>query len=117
MNKIARVGNHRTLWLPQIATRETVLLDHPLAVQDVASFQQAIRQFIAVHATDDVRLELLNCLRSVAMPPKRDVQKYLSRLRDNIWIKRNQNASRYVRNTARADLFRFSGMQKKVCRS
>jgi hypothetical protein len=58
MHKIAaRVGNHCTLWLPQIATWETVLLDHPLAVQDIASFRQAIRQFIAVHATDDVRLE------------------------------------------------------------
>jgi hypothetical protein len=111
--KAARVGNHRTLWLPQIATWETVLLDHPLAVQDVASFQQAIRQFIAVHTTDDVRLELLDCLRTVAMPPKRDVQRYFSRLRDNIWTKQNQNACRSVHNTACADLFRFSRMQQK----
>jgi hypothetical protein len=63
MHKIdAHVGNHpanrfasymnvfpRTLSLPHVATWDTVLLDHPLAVQDVASFQQAIRQFIAVH--------------------------------------------------------------------
>jgi hypothetical protein len=83
-NKIdAHVGNHpanrftshmnvflRTLWLPQVTMRNTVLLDHPLVAQDVASFRQAIRQFIAVHSTDNVRLEL-DYPRSIAMPPKR----------------------------------------------
>jgi hypothetical protein len=40
------------LLLPHVATWDTVLVDHPLAAQDVASFQQAIRHFIAMHATD-----------------------------------------------------------------
>jgi hypothetical protein len=52
MHKIgACIGNHSanrfashmnvflcTLWLPQVSMRDTVLLDHPLVAQDVASF-------------------------------------------------------------------------------
>jgi hypothetical protein len=51
------VGNHpanhfalymnvfpRTLLLPHVTTWDTVLLDHPLAVQDLASFQPDIAQ-------------------------------------------------------------------------
>jgi hypothetical protein len=127
MHKIdACVGNHpanrfalymnvfpRTLSLPHVVTWDTVLLDHPLAVQDVASFHQDIRQFIAVPTTDDVCLELLDYLHSIAMPPKRDVQKYFSCLCDNMWMKQDQNASRSVCNTACVDLFRFSRVQQK----
>jgi hypothetical protein len=65
MRKInACIGNHpadrfalymdvflRTLLLPHVATWDAVLIDHPLATQDEAGFQQAIRHFIAVHAT------------------------------------------------------------------
>jgi hypothetical protein len=72
MHKIdARVGNHaanhfasyvnvfpRTLSLPHVATWDTVFVDHPLAAQDVASFQQAIWHFIAMHATDEDHHEL-----------------------------------------------------------
>jgi hypothetical protein len=39
-----------TLSLPHVATWHA---DHPLAAQDLASFQQAIQHFIAVHATDE----------------------------------------------------------------
>jgi hypothetical protein len=42
-----------TMSLPHAATWDTVLVDHPLAAQDMASFQQAIWHFIAVHATDE----------------------------------------------------------------
>jgi hypothetical protein len=41
------------LLLPHLATWDTVLVDHPLAVQDMASFQQAIWHFISMHATDE----------------------------------------------------------------
>jgi hypothetical protein len=65
-----------TLSLPHVATWDTVLVDHLLAVQDVASFQQAIQHFIAVHATDMDCHELLDYIRSVAKPCKMEVQMY-----------------------------------------
>jgi hypothetical protein len=46
------------------------------AVQDEASFQQAIWHFIAVHATDKDHHELLDYICSVAKPRKMDVQMY-----------------------------------------
>jgi hypothetical protein len=80
MHKIdACVGNHAanhfalymnvfpcTLLLLHVATWDTVLVDHPLAAQDMASFQQAIWHFIAVHATDEDRHELLDYIWSIA---------------------------------------------------
>jgi hypothetical protein len=41
-----------TLSLAHVATWDNVLVDHPLAAQDVASFQQANLHFIAMHATN-----------------------------------------------------------------
>jgi hypothetical protein len=87
MHKIdARVGNHpanhfasymnvfpHTLLLPHVATWDTVLVDHPLAAQDVASFQGAIWHFIAVHATDEDRHELLEYICNSTKPRKIDV--------------------------------------------
>jgi hypothetical protein len=67
-----------TLSLPHVATWDTVLVDHPLAAQDVASFQQAIQHFIAVHATDEDHHELRDYIRSIAKPRKMDVQTYYS---------------------------------------
>jgi hypothetical protein len=147
MHKIdARVGNNpahqfasymnvfpRTLSLPHVATWDTVLVDNPLAVQDVASFHQAIKHFIAVHATDEDRHELLEYIRTSAKPRKMDVQTYYSRLRElnnhvnwlpgndlpltedqlhqaffdgmpTAWKERFQNAGRSVRNIAHTDL-------------
>jgi hypothetical protein len=147
MHKInARVGNHpanrfasymnvfpRTLLLPHVATWDTILVDHPLAAQDVASFQGAIRQFIAVHATDEDCHELLEYIRNSTKPRKMDVQTYFSHLqelnshvnwlpgnrlpptKDQLnqaffdgmpitWKEHFQNAGRSVRNIARADL-------------
>jgi hypothetical protein len=72
----------RTLSLPHVATWDTVLIDNPLAAQDVASFQQAIKHFIAVHATDEDRHELLEYIRTTPKPRKMDVQTYYSRLRE-----------------------------------
>jgi hypothetical protein len=88
MQKIdARVGNHPanhfasymnvfpcTLSLPHVATWDTILVDHPLAAQDMASFQQAIWQFIAVHATDEDCHELLEYIPNSTKPCKMDVQ-------------------------------------------
>jgi hypothetical protein len=96
MHKIdARVGNNpahrfasymnvfpRTLSLPHVATWDTVLVDNPLAAQDVASFQQAIKHFIAVHATDEDRRELLEYIRTSPKPRKMDVQTYYSHLHE-----------------------------------
>jgi hypothetical protein len=126
-----------TLSLPHVATWDTVLVDHPLAVQDVASFQQAIWHFIAVHATD----ELLDYIHSVAKPRKMDIQTYYSCLCElnhqvdwlpgadlpltedqlhqafldgmhTIWKEQCVNASRRsICNTACADLLRFFCMQ------
>jgi hypothetical protein len=48
-----------TLLLPHVATWDTVLVDHPLVMQDKAGSQQAIQHLIAVHATDEDRHELL----------------------------------------------------------
>jgi hypothetical protein len=157
MHKIdARVGNNaanrfasnmnmfpRTLSLPHVATWDTVHVDHPLAAQDVACFQQAIWHFIAVHATDEDRHELLDYICSVAKPRKMDVQTYYSRLHelnnqvnwlpgtdlpltedqlhqaffDGVpitWKERFENAGRSVRNITRADLLRFFRMQQKA---
>jgi hypothetical protein len=55
-----------TLLLPHVAMWDTVLVDHPLATQDKAGFQQAIRHFIAVHTTDEDCHELLDYICSVA---------------------------------------------------
>jgi hypothetical protein len=63
-----------TLSLAHVATWDTVLVDHPLAAQDIASFQQAIKHFIAVHTTDKDRHELLDYIHSIAKPRKMDVQ-------------------------------------------
>jgi hypothetical protein len=52
-----------TLLFPHVATWDTVLVDHPLAAQDVASFQPAIWHFIAMHATDEDHHELLDYVR------------------------------------------------------
>jgi hypothetical protein len=133
----------RTLSLPHVATWDTVLVDHPLAAQDVASFQGAIRQFIAIHATDEDRHELLEYIRNSTKPRRMDVQTYDSRLRElnshvnwlpgkdlpltedqlnqaffdgmpTAWKESFQNASRSVRNIARADLIRFFRMQQKA---
>jgi hypothetical protein len=96
MHKInARIGNNAancfalymkvfpcTLSLPHVATWDTVLVDHPLAAQDMASFQQAIKHFIAVHATDKDCHELLDYICSIAKPCKMDVQTYYSCLRE-----------------------------------
>jgi hypothetical protein len=71
-----------TLLLPHVAAWDKVLVDHPLAVQDVASFQQAIWHFIAMHATDEDCHELLDYICSVAKPCKMDVQTYYSCLRE-----------------------------------
>jgi hypothetical protein len=156
MHKInARVGNNaanrfalymnvfpRTLPLPHVATWDTVLVDHPLAAQDVASFQQAIRSFIAVHATDKDHHELLDYIRSVAKPHKMDVQTDYSCLRklnnqvnwlpgtdlpltedqlnqaffDDMpitWKERFENANHSVHTIAHADLLQFFQMQQK----
>jgi hypothetical protein len=72
----------RTLSFSHVATWDTVLVDHPLAAQDVAIFQQAIKHFIAVHATDEDRHELLDYVCSVAKPRKMDVQTYYSCLHE-----------------------------------
>jgi hypothetical protein len=71
-----------TLLLPHVATWDTVLVDHPLAAQDMASFQQAIRHFIAMHATDEDRHELLDYIHSIDKPCKMDIQKYYSCLHE-----------------------------------
>jgi hypothetical protein len=131
-----------TLSLAHVATWDTVLVYHPLASQDVASFQQAIKHFIAVHATDEDQHKLLDYVRNVAKPRKMDAQTYYSRLRelnnqvnwlpgtdlplteDQVnqaffdgmpitWRERFENASRSVRNIAHADLLRFFQMQQK----
>jgi hypothetical protein len=92
-NKIdACIGNHsanrfdfymnvfpRTLWLPHV-TNDTVLVDHPLIVEDKASFLQAIWHLIAVPAIDKDRHELLDHTHSVAKPRKMEVPMYYSRL-------------------------------------
>jgi hypothetical protein len=57
-------------------------VDHPLATQDEEGFQQAIRHFIAVHATDEDCHELLDYICSVAKPRKMDVQTYYIRLQE-----------------------------------
>jgi hypothetical protein len=96
MHKInACIGNHlanrfasymnvfpHTLSLPHVVTWDTILVDHPLAAQDVASFQGAIRQFIAVHATDEDHHKLLEYIRNSTKPRKMDVQTYFSCLRE-----------------------------------
>jgi hypothetical protein len=147
MHKInARLGNNAancftsymnvfpcTLSLAHVATGDTVLVDHPLAAQDVASFQQAIKHFIAVHATNKGWHELLDYICSIAKPCKMDVQTYYSRLcelnnqvnwlpgtdlpltEDQLnqaffdgmpitWKERFENASCSVRNITPADL-------------
>jgi hypothetical protein len=71
-----------TLLLPHVMTWDTVLVDHPLAAQDVASFQGAIQQFIAVHATDEDCHELLEYICNSTKPCKMDVQTYFSCLRE-----------------------------------
>jgi hypothetical protein len=95
MHKVdARIGNHaanrfalymnvfpHTLSLPNVGTWDTVLVDHPLVAQDEASFQQAIRHFIAMHATDKVCHELLDYICSVAKPREMEAQMYYSCLR------------------------------------
>jgi hypothetical protein len=98
------------LLLPQVTTRDTVLLDHPLVAQDVASFQQAIWQFIAVHSTDDIRLELMDYPCSVAMPPKRDDQKYQCTA---VYVYVNVTTQWNTKNV-HADLLRYFCMQQKV---
>jgi ABC-type cobalamin transport system ATPase subunit len=65
-----------TLLLPHVAKLDTVLVDHPLAMQVEAGFQQAIWHFIAMHATDKDRHELLDYICTVAKPCKMDVQMY-----------------------------------------
>jgi hypothetical protein len=143
MHKIdARIGNNaanhftlymnvfpRTLSLPHVATWDTVLVDHPLGAQDVASFQQAIRHFIAVHASDKDCHELLDYIHNIAKLRKMDIQTYYSCLNElnhqvdwlpgndlplaedqlqqaffdgmpTSWKEQYKNASRSVRNTA-----------------
>jgi hypothetical protein len=75
-NRFASYMNvfQHTLSLPHVAMWDTVLVEHPLAVQDMASFQQAIRHFIAMHATKKDRHELLDYNCSIAKPCKMDVQ-------------------------------------------
>jgi hypothetical protein len=157
MHKInARVGNHPanrftsymnafpcTLSLPHVATWDTIVVDHPLAAPDVASFQGAIQQFIAVHATDEDRHELLEYIRNSTKPHKMDMQTYFSRLqelnshvnwlpgndlpltKDQLnqaffdgmpitWKERFQNTGCSVHNIACADLIRFFQMQQKA---
>jgi hypothetical protein len=159
MHKIdARAGNNavnrfasymnvfpRTLSLPHVGTWDTVLVDHPLAVQDVASFQQAIPQFIAMHATDKDRHELLDYICNVAKPCKVDVQTYYVCLQElnhqvewlpgtdlpltedqlhqaffdgmpTTWKERFENAGRSVCNIACADLLRLFRIATKGCR-
>jgi hypothetical protein len=96
MHKIdARVGNHPanrfasymnvfpcTLSLPHVSAWDTVLVDHPLAAQDVVSFHRAIRHFIAVHSTDEDHHELLEYIRSSTKTRKMDVQTYFSSLQE-----------------------------------
>jgi hypothetical protein len=150
MHKIdACVGNHPanrfalymdvfpcTLSLPHVATWDTLLIDHPLATQDEAGFQQVLRHFIAVHATDEDCHKLLDYIRSVAKPCKMDVQMYYICLHElnhqvdwlpgndlpltedqlhqaffdsmpTVWKELFENAGRSVHNIARADLLRF----------
>jgi hypothetical protein len=94
MHKIdACVGNHpedrfasymevfpHTLSLPHVARWDTILIDHPLATQDKAGFQQAIQHFITVHPMDEDHHELLYYIHSVAKLRKMDVQTYYIRL-------------------------------------
>jgi hypothetical protein len=132
-NRLASYMNMfpRTLSLSHVATWDTVLVVHPLAAQDVASFQQAIKHFIAVHTTDEDWHELLVC--SIAKPRKMDVQMYYSHLHELnnqvnwlpgtdlpltedqlnqaffdgmpiTWKERFKNTSRSVCTIARADL-------------
>jgi hypothetical protein len=61
---------------------DTILIDHPLATQDKAGFQQANRHFIAVHTTDEDCHELLDYIHSVAKLRKMDVQTYYICLRE-----------------------------------
>jgi hypothetical protein len=157
MHKIdARVGNHpanrftlymnvfpRTLSLPHVATWDTVLVDHPLAAQNVASFHGAIRHFIAAHATDEDHHELLEYICSATKPRKMDVQTYFSCLWElnshvnwlpgndlpltedqlhqafldgmpTIWRERSENAGRSVRNTTCAELQKAADCSQKA---
>jgi hypothetical protein len=157
MHKIdAHVGNNaanrfapymnvfpHTLSLPHVVTWDTVLVDHPLAVQDVATFQQAIWHLIVMHATDEDRHELLDYICSIAKLCKMDIQMYYSCLHElnrqvdwlpgtdlpltedqlhqaffdgmpTIWKEQYKNASRFVCNTTHADLLRFFHMQQKA---
>jgi hypothetical protein len=131
-----------TLPLSHVATWDTVLVDHPLVAQDVASFQQAIKHFVAVHATSEDWHELLVYIRSIAKPRKIDVQTYYSRLRELnnqvnwlpgtdlplnedqlnqaffdgmpiTWKEHFENAGRSVCTIACVDLLRFFQMQEK----
>jgi hypothetical protein len=133
----------RTLSIQLLATWDNILVDHPLAAQDVASFHQAIRHFIEAHATDDDRHELLEYIRSVSKPRSMDVQTYFSRLRElndqvhwlpgndlpltdiqlnqafhdgmpTAWKERYENAGRSVRHDARAEILRFFRKQQKA---
>jgi hypothetical protein len=132
-----------TLLLPHVATWDTVLVDYPLAAQDVASFQQAIWHFIAMHATDEDCHELLDYIRNVAKPCKMDVQTYYVCLQElnhqvewlpgtdlpltedqlhqaffdgmpTTWKERFENASCSICNITHADLLRFFCMQQKA---
>jgi hypothetical protein len=157
MHKIdAHVGNHpverfasymdvfpHTLSLPHVATWDTILIDHPLATQDEAGFQPAMRHFIAMHTTDEDCHELLDYIRSVAKPCKMDVQTYYIRLHElncqvdwlpgndfpltedqlhqaffdgmpTAWKERYKNTGRCVHTTPQAKLHRFFQMQQKA---
>jgi hypothetical protein len=132
-----------TLLLPHVVTWDTVTVDHALAAQDMASFQQAIWHFIAVHATDKDRHKLLDYIRCIAKPRKMDVQMYSSCLHElnhqvdwlpstdlpltedqlhqaffdgmpTICKEWYENAGRSVRNTACADLLRLFCMQQRL---
>jgi hypothetical protein len=156
MHKIdARVGNNAvnrftsymnvfpcTLSLPHVARWDTVLVDHPLAAQDMASIQQAIWHFIAVHATNKDYHELLD-ICSIAKPCKMDVQTYTSCLHElnhqvdwlpgtdlpltedqlhqaffdgmpTIWKEQYENAGHSVHNTTYADLLRVFVCNKRL---
>jgi hypothetical protein len=152
MHKIdAHIGNHRLVYgcispyllLPHVVMRDTILIDHPLATQDKASFQQANRHFIAVHTTDEDCHELLGYIHSVAKPRKMDVQTYyiclcelnrqvdwlpgnnLPLIEDQLhqacfdsmptpWKEQYENAGHSMRTTPQAKLLRFFRMQQKA---
>eukprot|EP00543_Licmophora_paradoxa_P002957 CAMPEP_0202451258 /NCGR_PEP_ID=MMETSP1360-20130828/9721_1 /ASSEMBLY_ACC=CAM_ASM_000848 /TAXON_ID=515479 /ORGANISM="Licmophora paradoxa, Strain CCMP2313" /LENGTH=187 /DNA_ID=CAMNT_0049069775 /DNA_START=84 /DNA_END=643 /DNA_ORIENTATION=+ len=72
----------RTLAQTLLTTWEQVLADHPPEDQTEASFDAALRNFVASDATEEDRYDLVQQLRSPKKPRNVAVQQFFYRLRE-----------------------------------